>query len=56
MSEYRFHLQKYKLGNRYACPQCGRKRCFATYIDEEGQIYHSLKLAFRKCPFKSYLS
>ena len=38
MSEYRFHLQKYKLGNRYACPQCRRKRCFARYIDEEGQI------------------
>ena len=38
MSEYRFHLQKYKLGNRYACPQCGRKRCFARYIDEQGQI------------------
>ena len=38
MSEYRFHLQKYKLGNRYTCPQCGRKRCFARYIDEEGLI------------------
>ena len=38
MSEYRFHLQKYKLGNRYICPQCGLKRCFARYIDEEGQI------------------
>ena len=38
MSEYRFHLQKYRLGNRYVCPQCGRKRCFARYIDEEGQI------------------
>ena len=38
MSEYRFHLQKYKLGNRYTCPQCGRKRCFARYIDEEGHI------------------
>ena len=38
MSEYRFHLQKYKLDNRYACPQCGRKRCFTRYIDEEGQI------------------
>lgn len=38
MSEYRFHLQKYKLGNRYACPQCGCKRCFARYIDEQGQI------------------
>ena len=30
--------KKYKLGNRYTCPQCGRKRCFAKYIDEEGQI------------------
>ena len=38
MSEYRFPLQKYKLGNRYTCPQCGRKRCFARYIDEEGKI------------------
>ena len=38
MSEYRIHLQKYKLGNRYTCPQCGRKRCFARYIDEESQI------------------
>ena len=38
MSEYRFHLQKYKLGNRYTCPQYGRKRCFAKYIDEQGRI------------------
>lgn len=38
MSEYRFHLQKYKLGNRYVCPQCGRKRCFARYVDEQGLI------------------
>ena len=38
MSEYRFHLQKYKLGNRYVCPQCGRKRCFARYIDEQGKV------------------
>lgn len=44
MSEYRFHLQKYKLGNRYACPQCGRKRCFARYIDEQGQIVYSLTM------------
>ena len=33
-----FHLQKYKVGNRYACPQCGRKRCFARYINEQGHI------------------
>ena len=38
MSEYRFHLQKYKMGNHYTCPQCGRKRCFARYIDEQGHI------------------
>ena len=38
MSEYRFHLQKYKVGNHYACPQCGRKRCFARYINEQGHI------------------
>lgn len=38
MSEYRFHLQKYKIGNRYTCPQCGRKRCFARYVDEEGKV------------------
>ncbi len=38
MSEYRFHLQKYKIGNRYTCPQCGRKRCFARYIDEQGKV------------------
>ena len=38
MSEYRFHLQKYRIGNRYTCPQCGRKRCFARYIDEQGKI------------------
>lgn len=38
MSDYRFHLQKYKVGNRYTCPQCGRKRCFARYVDEQGKI------------------
>ncbi len=38
MNEYRFHLEKYKMGNRYTCPKCERKRCFVRYIDEEGQI------------------
>lgn len=38
MSEYRFHLQKYKPGNRYTCPQCGRKRCFARYVDEQEKV------------------
>ena len=38
MNQYRFHLEKYKLGNRYTCPKCERKRCFARYIDDEGRI------------------
>ena len=38
MSEYRFHLQKYKQGNKLSCPECGMKKCFVKYIDEEGKI------------------
>lgn len=38
MSEYRFHLQKYRSGSKKACPKCGRKACFTRYIDGEGQI------------------
>lgn len=40
MNEYRFHLQKYKAGKniKKTCPQCGRKRCFVRYVDEEGKI------------------
>lgn len=38
MSEYRFHLQKYRPGSKTVCPECGRKACFTRYIDEEGQI------------------
>lgn len=38
MSEYRFHLQKYRPGSKIVCPECGRKACFTRYIDEEGQI------------------
>ena len=40
MNEYRFHLQKYKAGGntKQTCPQCGRKRCFVRYVDEEGKI------------------
>lgn len=37
MNEYRFHLEKYRLGNRYTCPNCERKRCFTRYIDAEGK-------------------
>ena len=38
MSEYRFHLQKYKQGNKLSCPECGRKKSFVKYVDEEGKI------------------
>ena len=38
MSEYRFHLQKYRPGSKTVCPECGRKACFTRYIDEEGQV------------------
>ncbi len=38
MSEHRFHLQKYRFGNKTTCPHCGRSRCFVRYIDEEGEI------------------
>lgn len=38
MTEYRFHLQKYRPGSKTACPKCGRKACFTRYIDEAGEI------------------
>jgi len=38
MSEYRFHLQKYRPGSKTACPKCGKKACFTRYIDGEGQV------------------
>ena len=39
MNGYRFHLQKYRPGSKTACPECGRKSCFARYIDEAGEIF-----------------
>ena len=38
MSEYRFHLQKYRPGSKTTCPSCGKSRCFVRYIDEQGSI------------------
>lgn len=38
MSEYRFHLQKYRPGSKIVCPKCGRKTCFTRYIDAKGQV------------------
>lgn len=39
MSEYRFHLQKYKMGSKTTCPSCGRIRCFTRYIDDAEEIH-----------------
>ena len=38
MSEYRFHLQKYRPSSKTACPECGRKSCFTRYVDEQAQM------------------
>ena len=38
MSEYRFHLQKYRPGSKTTCPNCGKSRCFVRYVDEQGSI------------------
>ena len=38
MTEYRFHLQKYRPGSKTVCPECGRKACFTRYIDKAGEI------------------
>ncbi len=39
MSEYRFHLEKYRCGSKTECPNCGKKRCFVRYIDEQGTVH-----------------
>lgn len=38
MSEYRFHLEKYRHGSKIDCPSCGKKRCFVRYIDEQSTV------------------
>lgn len=38
MAEYRFHLQKYKMGSKITCPSCGRNRCFTKYVDEADEV------------------
>lgn len=36
---YKYHLLKYKgPASRLVCPNCGRKRCFAPYVDDNDQI------------------
>ena len=38
MSEYRFHLEKYRCGSKIDCPSCGKKHCFVRYVDEQGTV------------------
>ena len=35
---YRYHLLKYAgPASRWTCPQCGRKHCFAPYVDDDNK-------------------
>ena len=37
--EYKYHLLKYAgPSSRLTCPNCGRKRCFAPYVDKDNNI------------------
>ena len=50
MTEYRFHLQKYRPGSKTVCPECGRKSCFTRYLDAAGWVslpYHTGTLCDR---------
>ena len=41
MKEHRFHLKKYdtsRRDNKLTCPQCGKRKRFVKYVDEEGKI------------------
>ena len=39
--DIRYTLERYRSGggNRYVCPQCGRKKCFTRYVDVETGDY-----------------
>lgn len=40
--KYKYHLLKYKgKATRLTCPQCGRKHCFAPYVDDNNQMVSS---------------
>ena len=40
--KYKYHLLKYKgKATRMTCPQCGRKHCFAPYVDDNDQMVSS---------------
>ena len=56
MNGYRFHLQKYRLGSKTVCPECGRKACFTRYIDEAGEISFpgNVGKCDHICPGQSY--
>ena len=40
--KYKYHLLKYKgKATRLTCPQCGRKHCFAPYVDDSDNMVSS---------------
>ena len=38
MSDYRFHLEKYRPNSKLTCPQCKKLRCLVHYVDDQGII------------------
>ena len=36
MSDYRFHLEKYRPNSKLTCPQCKKLRCLVHYVDDQG--------------------
>ena len=38
MSDYRFHLEKYRPNSKLTCPQCKKLRCLVHYVDDQGIV------------------
>ena len=48
---YRYHLLKYAgPSTRWTCPQCGRKHCFAPYVDKDN---HPAGEEYGRCDHES---
>ncbi len=49
--KYRYHLLKYKgPASRLSCPSCGRRHCFAPYVDDNDNIYGE---EYGRCDYES---
>ncbi|MDO4827725.1 MAG: hypothetical protein Q4B16_09325 [Bacteroidia bacterium] len=43
---YRYHLLKYAgIRTRYTCPSCGRKHCFAPYVDADDRPHLAITVS-----------